>query len=128
LVNQDQAKARVRYKQILSKAHGFEPDNALEHQGAIEKFCIRLAEIFPALFKRLGGQSVEKESACPSLLELTELERRLKELEGTRSRTLESKKARKYIVDQLLARGYKKTEIAEKLGISLRNVYNILHS
>jgi putative transposase len=128
LVNQDQAKARVRYKEILCKACGVEPENALEHQGAIEKFCIRLAEIFPSLFKRLGGQSVEKEPACPSLLELTELERRLKEMAGTRARTLENRKARKYIVEQLLARGYKKTEIAEKLGISLRNVYYILNS
>lgn len=128
LINQDQAKARVRYKQILSKASGVEPKNALEHQGAIEKFCIRLAEIFPALFKRLGGKIVAKEPACPSLLELTELERRLKEMDGIRGRTLENKKARKYIVEQLLARGYKKTEIAEKLGISLRNVYYILNS
>jgi putative transposase len=128
LVNQDQAKARARYKQILSKAHGVEPENALENQGAIEKFCIRLAEIFPALFKRLGGKSVEKESVRPSLLELTELERRLNEMNGTRARTLENRKARKYIVEQLLARGYKKTEIAEKLGISLRNVYYILKS
>ena len=35
-----------------------------------------------------------------------------------RARSEESKRAKKYIVEQLLARGYKKTEIAERLGVS----------
>jgi len=33
---------------------------------------------------------------------------------------------KKYIVEQLLARGFKKTEIAKRLGISRMAVHNIL--
>jgi len=82
----------------------------------------------PPLFRRLGKKKKDDQVDSPCLLEVTELEKRLKQLVVSRARTLESRKARKYIVEQLIARGYKKTEIAEKLGISLRNVYYILNS
>jgi len=42
------------------------------------------------------------------------------------SRKPESKKARKYLVEQLLARGYTRTQIAEQLNISRKTVFNIL--
>ena len=128
LVDDDGQKARRKYRRILKKARGEEPENALEHQGAIERFCIRLSEIFPSLFRRLGKKKKDDQADFPCLLEVTELEKRLKQMEGSRTRNVESRRARKYIVEQLIARGYKKTEIAEKLGISLRNVYYILNS
>jgi len=38
------------------------------------------------------------------------------------------KTAKKFIVEQLIARGYKRSEIAEKLEISPKTVFNILRS
>jgi len=128
LVHEDQSQARKKYKQILQKAIGEEPDNALEHPGAIEKFCIRLSEIFPKLFQRLGKKTANNNDSSPCLLELTELERRLVEINKAPVRSESGKKARRFIVEQLLARGYKKTEIAERMGISLRSVFNIINS
>ena len=126
LVDEDQARARRGYRQLLKKARGEEPENALEQEGAIERFCVRLAELFPKLFKKLGRKAGINHDHSSSLLELTELEQRLEELRSTRSRSEESKRAKKYIAEQLLARGYKKTEIAERLGISRAAVYRIL--
>jgi len=40
----------------------------------------------------------------------------------------ESRRARKYLIEQLIARGYKRDEIAGRLGISRKTVYNILKS
>ncbi|MBW1719759.1 MAG: response regulator transcription factor, partial [Deltaproteobacteria bacterium] len=37
----------------------------------------------------------------------------------------DEKKARKFLVEQLIARGYKRKDIATKLGISVKTVYNI---
>ncbi len=128
LVDEDPARARQEYRQLLNSSRGEEPENALEQEGAIERFCVRLAEIFPGLFKKLGRKSGEDQGQPPSLLELTELEQRLKELGSGRARSQESKKAKKYIVEQLLARGYKKTEIAKRLGMSRAAVYKILDS
>jgi transposase len=40
----------------------------------------------------------------------------------------ESRKAKRYLIEQLIARGYKRGEIAERLGISRKTVYNMLKS
>jgi len=128
LVHGDGSAARRSYEDIVEKGRGAEPDNALEQEGAIETFCVRLAEMFPTLFKKLGNPSGEHREPAPSLMELTELECRLQEIRGRRARSPESKEAKRYLVEQLLARGYKKTEIAERLRISRRAVYNILDS
>ena len=125
LVHDDESTARKQYRQILKRSQGEEPDNALEQEGAIESFCLRLAEIFPRLFGRLDKRR-EKERDHSSLLELTELERKLQDVASTRARSEENKQAKKYIAEQLLARGFKKTEIASKMGISRKAVYNIL--
>jgi putative transposase len=126
LIDEDKVTARKEYTQLLKQAQGAEPDNALEQEGAIEKFCVRLAEKFPTLFGRLSGRGTKITADNPALLELTQLERLLKEASEDRSRKPESRQAKKYIVEQLLARGYKKTEIASRLGISRKTVYNIL--
>ena len=126
LVDEDPALARRGYRQLLEKARGKEPENALEQEGAIEKFCVRLSEIFPSLYRKITRKSGKDQDQTSSLLELTELEQRLKELGSTRSKSEENKRAKKYIAEQLLARGYKKTEIAERLGVSRSAVYKIL--
>ena len=69
---------------------------------------------------------MRKTASSPCLLEVTELEKRLMQLAQARARSGESKRAKKYIVEQLLARGFKKTEIAKRLGISRMTVHNIL--
>ncbi len=128
LVHADEGTARKKYRQILQQAQGTESQNALEQEGAIEKFCLRLYEMFPSLFRKLGKKAGKARKNSSAILELTELERRLQEMSFAKSRSPESKKAKKYIVEQLLARGFKKTEIAARLGISRTSVYNILNT
>jgi len=47
---------------------------------------------------------------------------------GQFSNKPETQKAKKHLIEQLIARGYKRGEIAERLGISRKTVYNILKS
>jgi DNA-binding NarL/FixJ family response regulator len=35
--------------------------------------------------------------------------------------------AKRFLIQQLIARGYKRKEIAEKLNVSVKTIYNILH-
>ena len=44
------------------------------------------------------------------------------------SRSPESRKAKKYLIEQLIARGFKRYEIAKKLDVSSKTIYNILNS
>jgi putative transposase len=43
-------------------------------------------------------------------------------------RTPETRKAKKFLIEQLIARGFNRKEIAERLGVSRKTVYNILKS
>jgi putative transposase len=131
LVHDQDESARKSYRRMLEQAHGHEPENALEHEGAIEKFCIRLSQIFPGLFKKLGKMNENTKKYLgnnASMLDMTRLEQAIENTDFSRSWSMKSRKAKKYIVEQLLARGFKKTEIAGRLGISRRSVYNILNS
>ena len=128
LVHEDKTAARAEYSRLLREGGKAEPDNALEQEGAIETFCLRLAEIFPSLFKKLAGKgSGNNDGDSGPLLDITELEQRIQEVSSDRSSLPETKEAKKYVLEQLLARGYNKTEIAERLNISRKTVYNILN-
>jgi putative transposase len=127
LVNDNEHSARKIYGRLLQKARSAEPENALEHEGAVEKFCVRLADHFPGLFRGLVKKSAARPET-PSLLELTELEKRLRDLGRSRARSAATKKEKKYIAQQLAARGFKKTEIAQRMGVSRRAIYDLLHS
>ena len=63
LLNEEAPEARRQYEQILQQAQGSEPENALEQEGAIEKFCLRLAEMFPSVFRRLSGNTKKRPEA-----------------------------------------------------------------
>ncbi len=119
--------SREHYSLMIKQAHGYEPDNALEQEGAIEKFCIRLSEMFPRLFNRLAGKPRPVTGQPPSMLDITTLENHLRIIDSEEQDSLKRRKARKYIIKQLLARGYKKNEIAQRLGITRRTVYNLLN-
>ncbi len=128
LIDAEQSAARKKYGLILKKALGARPDHNLEQNGAIEEFCIRLADFFPDLFTEISKRAAEDQGEEVSFLELARLERMLKKKSQTSPRSRGSREVRKYVAQQLLARGFKKTEIAERLGISLRSVFYILNS
>jgi len=59
------------------------------------------------------------------LLDSEELSRRIETLNlKGRLGQAESRQARKYLIKQLIARGFKRNEIADRLEISVKTVYN----
>lgn len=133
LLDTDRRIAIKQYEMILREGAGAKQENLFEKMGAVEKFCFTLGEMFPKIFKRitkgsspagaLGGGHKDEVSFFTPIEKLT---REFQDIPATRKP--ETRKARKYIVEQLLARGFKKTEIAAKLSISRNTVYNILNS
>ena len=103
--------------------------HVLEQEDAIERFRSKLASIFPSLFKRIA---VKKQIAGFSGIDLLDIEELEKHIEAVRMGQFpnkpETKKAKRHLIEQLIARGYKRLEIAERLGISRKTVYNILKS
>jgi putative transposase len=63
------------------------------------------------------------------LLDSEELSRRFETLKlKGRLGQAESRQARKYVIEQLVARGFRRNEIADRLGVSVKKVYNYLNS
>ncbi len=119
--------ARRHYADLVHQGENCEPDNALEQEGAIEAFCSRLAKLFPRLYDKVARKNRSQEGKADGMLELTDLENLVQEYQHGKCSGPESREARKYLVEQLLARGFKKTHIAKRLGVSRQTIHNILN-
>jgi putative transposase len=124
-----EADKKTRYRQMLQEGAGLETENVIEKQNAIESLGAKLASIYPAVFSVLARGNLVAQHAGVEFLSIDELDRLAKEARNQGiARSPESRKAKKYVIEQLLARGYSQVEIAERLGICRKTVYNILKS
>ncbi len=129
LLSEDQIEGKKRYRLLLKQGSELEAAHVMEEEDAIERFSSKLATIFPSIFRQVNDKKHVVNSFDLGLLGMEELKRKIEDMKELRSyNTLESRKAREYLIEQLLARGYKRTEIAERLGLSRKTVYNILKS
>jgi putative transposase len=123
LLGKNHEERRRKYKNFLDQGKAIKSDNVLEDERAIERFMISLKAIhlpfFSGFFKKDG------ESTSPS--SHAALEEDIAGFERVRGlRKPESMKAKKYLVEQLIARGYTITQVADHLGIARKTAYNIL--
>jgi putative transposase len=129
LLSEDQIEGKEKYRLLLKQGSELEAAHVLEQEDAIERFHLKLASVFPSFFKWIGKK---KRIATSSGIDLAAMEELEKQIEAIRispfDRKPESRKAKKYIIEQLIARGYKRAEIVERLGLSRKTVYNILKS
>lgn len=126
-IDSDKALARKYYTTLVLKGRDIQPDNVLEQETAIERFLTRLAAMFPWLFKRSAGKNQTSTHPESEVLDLSVLEEMIQDIQTQKPRSPETVQAKKYLVDQLLTRGFTKTEIAQKMGVSRKTVYNILN-
>ncbi len=127
LLDRDQAQAKNYYATIVREAKNEPPDNVLEQEGAIEKFLSNLARMFPSLLKRVGRQNQDEKETSKQIMEFPDLQRLMQTVLAGKPRSPETLKARRYLVEQLMARGFNKTEIARQLKVTRKTVYNILN-
>ncbi len=129
MLSENGKEAKLHYKQLLMKGCGIETEHVLEKEDTIERFCLKLGSLFTDLFRKIRDENRLPKYFGVELIGLNELERQIQEMKGdARSRKPESLMGKKYLIEQLIARGFKRDEIAERLGISRKTVYNILKS
>ena len=118
-----------RYKMMLNKGQGFEQENVLEKDGVVERLCLKLAEMFPAVFKKIARSDQTDRKRERKVMDLTDLDAITRNFSSMKnSRQPESRKAKRFIVEQLAARGFKRQEIADHLGICRKTVYSLMQS
>lgn len=115
----------ARYKELLDRGRGFEAGNVLEDERAIERFQTLLNRVSPSVLEKRRMAGNARFFAFPS----DPVEEKIEDFENLRGlRKPESMAAKKYLVEQLLARGYTRVQIADNLKISRKTVYNLLAS
>jgi REP-associated tyrosine transposase len=111
------------YRRMLDSSKGIDTGHVFEQPDALDRFRVRIAKLFPKMF--IGFRSMRK-VVNMNLLDPEELEQRIEQEKrsriGGRPRTTE---ATCFLVEQLLARGFARTEIAERLGICRKTIYNL---
>lgn len=118
---------KATYRKMLNRCREFDAGMVLEEPGALDGFRKKVAALFPKVFAPLHWVNMAKDDI--DLIDRESLEAQLDAvrtgLTGGRAETL---KAKRFLIQQLISRGYNKTEIAKMMGISRKSVYNLLAS
>lgn len=99
----------------------------MEETGAVTQLRKALIRVFPSVF---SGVARKKQIAQRTGLELLDEEEIMESLRSMKDRgkriSPDTMKARRFLAEQLMARGYKRQAIAGMLGVSVRTIYNTL--
>lgn len=118
---------KEKYRVLLNQGREPVTLNVLEQEDAIERFQSKLFSMFPSIFKMVGKKRQLAELLGIDLPTMEQIEKQIENVENENYNSMpESRKAKKYLIEQLISRGYKRSEIADKIGVSRKTVYNIL--
>jgi putative transposase len=117
---------KEKYRMILNQGSQSKIGNVLEQEDAVECFQSKLFSKFPSIYKIVDMKKRLSGLLGIDLPTMEQLRKQIEVVENNHNSTPESKKAKKYLIEQLIFRGYKRSEIAERLCISRKTIYNIL--
>jgi len=127
--SEDTAAHQQKYLELLKTGASLPADQVLEQENAINRFRKKLEDIFPTLFRAIAERKETIKRVGVDLIDILSLDEEIERFKSERmNQTPESKKAKKYVIQQLVARGYKRKEIAEKLEVSVKTIYNTLRA
>lgn len=117
------------YRNLLHRGVELETGQVLEQEDTIEHFRSKLVSLFPSIFKRISRGNRSARAAGMNLVSMEALEEKIADLKGIPfTKDPQTRLAKKFLIEQLISRGYKRGEIAERLGVSRKTVYNILNT
>jgi len=128
LADGDMKEGKRRYRELLKAAGRFKAANPQGVDG-VEALRFYLGDVFPSLLNALDQREGPAGPPDPEILGLEELRERIYALRSAGlPNSKETRDAKRYLISQLVARGYKQQRIAELLGVSRKTVYNLLKS
>ena len=124
ILGEDIAEGRKKYKTLLEELMEKKIiENLLENAKALEAFRDKVIRVFIKKFKGIEKEGKKEEF----LFQGQELENKIKELrEKERLRSPQDISARKFVIEQLLARGFGISDIGVKLGVSRSSIHRTL--
>lgn len=129
LLGQDTYKQKKVYSDLLDRGFLLASEDVLEREDAVTQLRKALVVIFPAVFGRVCKKKHIAQRTGVELLDEESLEREIKAIKaGKLTTSPKTMKARRFLIEQLIARGYKRADIASMIGVSIKTVYNTLKS
>ena len=115
------------YSQLLDKSVSLAQGDVLEQSDAVRDLLRALARVFPGLFSAVAKKRQIAQRTGLELLDEKELEEKIRGTSVWSNRkSPETKEAKCFLIEQLIARGYKREDIAAAFGVSVKTVYNAL--
>ena len=129
LLSEVHLERKEKYRLLLEKGREVTAGHILEQKDAIESFHLKIASLFPSLLKKVDERRQIAEISKINFVSFEELEKQIELLKtGSVRGKLQATRAKKYVIEQLIARGFSRAEIADRLCISAKTVYNTLKS
>lgn len=123
LLSDNSLKSKDIYREMLEEGSKIKMGEVLEDRRAIHDLQTSLSSVFH-LFGKLAKV---RQAAPPKHWGDSELDERIASFAEGRVHPLPiDNAAKRYLVEQLISRGFTRKEIARKLGISRKTVYNLL--
>ena len=125
----DQARARNMYRDLLLQGTKIDVEDILEQEDSMDRFRSKLNALISKFLSRPDGAVQTAQFLGLDVTSMDDIQKLIEEARGTKwQRSPASRRANKYVIEQLLARGYKRSQISERLGMSRKTIYNILRS
>ena len=120
---------KEKYVGLLERGMALELGEVMEQEEAIENFREKLIFLYPLIFARVARMKKVVGHSGLELMGMEELEDLVSDTkEGPYPGKPKGREAKRYLIEQLVSRGYKREYIAKQLGISRKTIYNILKS
>jgi putative transposase len=123
LLGNNYGASKAVYLDLLMRSVNLDIGDAMEHGDAVVRFREALARIFTPILSKVGNRRHVSKQTGVLLLDEEQIEKQL-----TTEGLPKGIHAKRFLIQQLIARGYKRQEIADKLHVSVKTVYNILHT
>ena len=123
LLSHDFSKAKNIYLEMLEEGRKIKMGELIEDQRAIHDLQWGLSKIIPLIIKLTSP----RKSASRQHWDEAEIQERIAAItEGKYFSMPREREAKKYLVEQLISRGFTRKEIADKAGLSRKTIYNLL--
>jgi putative transposase len=126
LAHDDRERKKI-YSDLLDRGVSLAAGDVLEQEDAVTQLRKALARVFPAVFFDVGKKKQIAQHTGLELLGEEEIEETIRAMKARGKRiSPDTKKAWRFLIEQLISRGYKREAIAAMFGVSVKTVYNIL--
>jgi len=128
LLGRDNHERKKLYSELLARSAPLVAGDVIEETGAVTKLLKALIGAFPSVFSGVAKKKQIAQRSGLEILDEEEIMESIRSMKGQGKRiSPETMKARRFLAEQLIARGYQRQALAGIFGVSLKTIYNTLN-